>query len=789
MTQRALVIGIESYPQCTSGLTGQVLPGAVADALHFYDWLSKDAGLAPDDIELHLSPADGQLSHPGARSAERKAIKDSVLKLRNFGAEQGLERFYFFFSGHGFQVGTDTVNSAQDLLVTADFENLNDSGDVTIQLGELLAVMTTMGPGDQYYFIDACRNQVSREQLSVGHLGINKAPPRRGTPSQFTLFSTMGGRTAKAPTPFVKELVAGLRGGGLAKKWSQQGELVVSFESLSRAVIDKVIKATGQRPATQTVGESPGELVVLYPPGPEPLVPCTITVSGVAATDTLTATAYWMTQKVEAQQPLPGGKGTLQLLTARPYTIKVTSSRHEITPASLRVPMFEPQEVEFRAGFVAFNHRGVVTRGTTTPVLFHAPARNPLTSVLVTCHTVAANGTPTTRELPARPAWTEPSAVVVSQLVNRGWHTRQLQSELKSRQDLWLASLPAGTHRIRLLEAGRALDEQELTLTAIEPAPVLPEVRFDLPAVTDPAHQELLTALRSDVQSELGEHVESSANQSLSVLLALIAMDLAWPQAAQEPFLSAALPTAASCPGLLVLVVGSGLPQGEVRSQDGTTRYALDFRPHPKARSLYSAFVDLPAGNYQAAVSLPADRYQVPLTVLPDHLTCIVAAAPHEAREIYQLYILPARSAEPRLHPQEIADFDRLEAARILESAQWLFDRQLPLPTLRWTNPLLLAMQAYTLVRRGEAGLQEAQAQVTQLGSLYPQLPDAAVLARLLDDAPVVPPGPPLFRAGLLTLSEEQQQRLSCPDSRQLSWNTAFTRWYAPAHAVPTRPD
>jgi hypothetical protein len=782
VTSRAVVIGIESYAQCKAGLTGNLLPGVTTDALHFYDWLIRDARLKPEGIFLHLQPASGTpaQAHPRAVDASYDAICDSLYTLRERYVSQ-TERLYVFFSGHGFQFGSDIACRPEDVLVGADFVDLRRSGNRTLRVGELLAVLAGLGPGEQYYFLDACRNLISPAALSVGNLGINLPPSPLGPPSQFVLFSTGQGMTAAAPTPFVATLVDGLRGAGQAKQWgfddSDAGggeRLLVSFQSLFGHVSGVLGARSGQPPSRQIYGDAPGELVVLYPPGPEPITECVVHVSGIAPQDVVIATAQ-LGPMVAATVNLTGGSGVLPLRSALPYMVSINGgAKYTITPARRAAPLFQPLTLDFSAAprAISFNEDPDAEPGAAAVAEWAAGAA---------------------REVPVRVRVPAVNALTAVELRGRvrdaAGRLRQIEhhllpaSQLAAEPGVWLVPLLPGAYEAVLYEAGKVIDTQPLVVEPESPGVPVAAVELAPPPIADPLQQALrVTILLHD--SRLARWLRQSADNSLAVTLALVAADLAWPTDLVEKraWIESALALpAAGQPGLLLLVAG---PRGEAPTVSGLD--APPLREHPDLSGLYTGFAPLPPADYTGTLRIGGEAHLASWPVLPGRLTAVVVVARPELPPSYNLYLLPARHAESALSDADLRGLEPYATARLLESAASALGRRAPLPAgaAESADPLLALMQAYTLLRTGQNAA--AQALLAELAVRCPGLPDVAMLQRLSQRqgapdgaAAGAPTALPLFREGAAALSAAE--RAAWGDSAAVSYSGPFLRLRLPS--------
>ena len=96
----ALVVAVENYADPELNLEGPA-----DDAIKMRDWLLDEGGVAADDMTVLVSPRDGW-AH--ADQADGGATLDEVFAgLYALGGLVGVDRIYFYFSGHGIAVASD----------------------------------------------------------------------------------------------------------------------------------------------------------------------------------------------------------------------------------------------------------------------------------------------------------------------------------------------------------------------------------------------------------------------------------------------------------------------------------------------------------------------------------------------------------------------------------------------------------------------------------------------------------------------------------------------------------
>jgi len=126
---------------------------------------------------------------------------------------------FVFISAHGFLFQETNTARAADVLVAGDFSKTSVSGAMCLKLDAIQQqLLTAMGPGNHYYFVDACRNSISSKTVDVGPLGVTLTRSAQRDAEVFTLFSTNRLSIAPTASAFTDHLVAGLDGKGRAKR-------------------------------------------------------------------------------------------------------------------------------------------------------------------------------------------------------------------------------------------------------------------------------------------------------------------------------------------------------------------------------------------------------------------------------------------------------------------------------------------------------------------------------------------------------------------------------------------
>ena len=180
MTARAVVIGINSYPNLEKSLQG-----AVADAIDFAVWAVDPAGggVDPDDLYFWVHPQPAAMPEdmeryitdarpwprepkPPFHQAPTKQPLLTALRAAAAGAATaqenggGQERLYVFLAGHGAMTkrsGTD--KDPQNCFLAGDYEP-GEGAFGLIPLDDLRRLLEMRGPAEVLIFCDCCRNEL-----------------------------------------------------------------------------------------------------------------------------------------------------------------------------------------------------------------------------------------------------------------------------------------------------------------------------------------------------------------------------------------------------------------------------------------------------------------------------------------------------------------------------------------------------------------------------------------------------------------------------------------------------
>jgi Caspase domain len=350
MTIRALVVAIEKYPNA-SGLADK-LPETNNAARSFCKWLTEFKGIHPKGSPGYdprtffcCAGADVEFrTHGTTRPQIIRALKDleKVAKEDLANGKAATDELYCFFSGHGICYPRN-ASVQEDLFLASDFTKMEDSGGACVKIPELIDLLRpALGPGDQYYFFDACRTEVKFGAIEPSGLGMIFKRVQAEFPGQAVLFSVAQGLAARTKSEFAKHLVDGLGGKGRAKGWYRE-ELYVKFDFLR-----EYLNLATKQAVAGDAGSGKGLILKIKPVRK---VPCTINVQGAAPSDRFT---FKVTRRdtLECEDTFVGTKHTLKVKEPGDYQVEVTHPEARVErvkpPASELVDLYDPAEVIFR---------------------------------------------------------------------------------------------------------------------------------------------------------------------------------------------------------------------------------------------------------------------------------------------------------------------------------------------------------------------------------------------------------------------------------------------------------
>lgn len=774
MPNRALLVAIENYPNAM-GLFSRTLSGTHDAAKAFYRWLvdvkklSYDSIFVCSDGSVHdpNHPASSQLPDGSSTAliagATRPEIIRAIMSIIAVGRDNTSE-FYFFFSGHGFAYQVSQYQLGMDVLLTHEFHKADDSGAACIKLGELRTrFYLSLGGRDHYHFIDACRNVISEGAIQVLDLGIAPRTAQLGCPTMYTLYSVKYGESAPVNAKFPDALNLGLVGSGHAKGW-MGGEMFVKFDLLCQYVDDQ---SNPPHVDSRREGNGNGNLLKLLPASV--LSECKVIVDAARPDDrfTLETTAGTMSR----QDSFTGSSFSIKLEpNDRTYSFRLTASGQQYEmydpPPSVMLDLYSSCTLKFRPVTGIFTPLSPPQgRGATVSLTFAPPA------------TLEGQ----------MPDW---------KIQLEDLQTGEVESpEATSGGDI---QVRAGSFVARLKEDGVTAVRRYIR---VKPGAT---ERVDLlHRESTPMEKAILSAVNADPKGTIANFSETlgpTAHWNLQLWLAYIGAahimkrpDMYY-KLGRIPLVSLDSISTNGSAVLFLVVSDRGTPNiAAHRNSDVTWTQMM---PVGNVPNLYQGMLTLEHGWTLLSIALPN---LPPLTfascALPNRVGLFVFAPDVSGRLGAQQFLLPLAHLHNNLpYVEEWWDHgpaSNLKLVGLISLAQQRFALRKPVPPdagnmydiwkklfeTKWTDPVLGLIALYDVVRQGtrEKSPYSIESVLNNLLTYFPELPDVAILTRLLGMSPEPPrEGVPLFLDGFLASGQAGKSAL--PISR-LDFNSAYTSW------------
>ncbi|MBK8254165.1 MAG: caspase family protein [Polyangiaceae bacterium] len=707
---KAIVIGIEKYPSIRAGIASAAdVPGAVADAIAFYQWLIDDEGLPPSEIALHLGPTT---SHPNAQPARRDEIVDSLMAMRQSGPTQG--RLFFFFSGHGFSFQQNFGGMLEDVLVLENFKGPENLGP-TLRAFSIVEWLRPMGPCEQYFFFDCCRNSLAGAALSGGEVGLN-APfdPTVGESTQMALFAARPGETTVAPSPFTNLLLHSLRGRGSARTW-RKGNLVVTFDSLVHAMGEKLTPP----PFKWGRGTSEGLLKAVYlrGQGAPPKETCVLRVVGIEAGDVCQATAS-LEDMVVASVPLNNGEGTLEL-TPRTYTVEVLpptvagSALYKVEPTALMVDLFEPRKVDLNAVVLSLpGGRVRPSNGDTNSTSGISP--DSFEDGLVTPPRVGQQVfmVGVTIQLPSGTS---------ADVVDADGEVRERSEPGKTS---FFARLLPGRYTARLWQEGIVVVTSRLDVFPDKPE----TIQLSPPAAT--GIRAALTGVTGGRAFVPSEQLGPIWDQRLPLWLAMLAVKAASGDGTRVFPTGVFGPEIVGTAQVFLVIAAPDLPNAHLWTPAG--KVAVDMEPSTGVPGLYFGIASIPIGTFAAAWESSMGRSTVIACTLERRVTVITAVQLPNEQPSIQVFLPLSRAFSTAESSETELIQPPAALARELVNAEEAYVSAWPILPLRSASldPIYHTLTMRAAMRA--ADLPTAQREAARLHAVWPKLPDMVFVNALL---------------------------------------------------------
>ncbi|HYH66850.1 MAG TPA: caspase family protein [Urbifossiella sp.] len=742
MATRGLVIGVEQYPLLreSADLASKV-PGAVADARAFYDWLCSTPGCNRADVFLHLWPVPDDLTAV-AQPANADVVRTSLRTLDEVGRGT-TERLYVFFSGHGMQAGTGAELDPNDLLVFADFRSAR-SPDKVIVADHVIRDLRQLGPGAQYFFWDCCRNPAGGPTYCWGSTEVNPEPSGLGRPAQCVLYSVPGGATAPAQrggSPFAARVLAGLRGHRFVTTWDAHGHaLEVHFGDLARDVC-ALYKPS---PWPRTDGPPPLVVATVYPPPPGPVVDLEVRVEPPVPDGQCRVTVS--DHRAAHSQPVCDSRAAFQILPGA-YMVWL-----EPTPTGEPALRTSPRPVKvFRAG----DRSAVVRWGGVTGVPLRGALESAGLSVEEADRRLADPTGPVEVQfdLPSREAGVR---------IRRNGQFGVIAVARPAEDAAPTARLTPGEYWADVVENGLTVGSWAFEVSPMVDRRVALEPRV-------PEEQGLRDLFKAWAAARpLFGWVEPSpelgpiADQSPSLWLSFLAVRAIQPSTAlggdfRLPDLGG---TPAGHGAVLFLTFtrrrAETAPAAALWHEDARAYREVSLEPSGRPRYLWTAGVSLEPGRYLIGWDTYRGRRTLPLPVLPERASCVILIDLPSQPPTLRVYLLPLEYLSGPVPPGP----ERLRLVRDLENAQRRYEAGVGLKSAdaRYDDPLLPCLALHAALDAGSrdpAAEERFRAAVRPFDDVAHLLPDlAAALRRSVGDQHPVS-GVPTLRPGAEALGRD----------------------------------
>lgn len=744
MGRRALIIGIEDYAN-SDGSIEKKLDGTLDSALAFRAWLEKkwDDDQVPDADRQIIFCSEPAIA--GGRPASSEGLTQAFIDLRNEG-QNATEEFFFYFSGHGFSFVERAGVPRNDIMITSDFRSAEKSGGACMNLASAINWFRQhLGPGRQYYFVDACRNDIDAKRINPGNLVPPSDPQTSEEASTFLLQSTAPSATAAVDGRFAKALLDGLHGKSTAKIWDEEEDdaMLVRFDTLRVFVRGRMTPQVPWANVAGSEGETDGIIARFRP---APTLQCTVNITGGTKSPMGTIVAVGRRDRAPVSSPIAGAS-TLFVLKPDSYRISVSLDQGQLRESEKSLPIHDDEVLNFE--IVTFGAPVAPAPGGTVDIIVREDRTVELTDKAAG-KTRRYRGGRTTGVPPGSYA-----AIV-----------------LNEKTPSVLADDP-------LFEAGTATQ-------IVGPTGTL-------------AHKSI--ASRFDTRD--GGIVFSGTlgplgNTELSVWLAILGGGRVLAGAPHSDFsLIAALPLydfTLKKPGSSLVYVLAGFEDGETFLQaavskeitEPTWRVASSVSEMP---GLLEAVIDTAPGPTFVSVKVsdgPAATFAS--LSLPNRATLVTVTLDEGGLPVISQYILPIGGLIDHLDAQvteKLRSRDPLQDLLLLTKATEAFRRRkdfrktLPDHFLddvlyaKWLDPLGAAMAAYELIRRGRT--ENLSVVMANLETYFPDLPDTAALALLAGLRGRGLGAVPLFQDGLRALAEGGP-KLPLP-AALLDYDSPWTLW------------
>jgi hypothetical protein len=767
---RGLIIAISKYPR-TQNLADD-LPGTIESATKFHAWLTTK--VPPSGTIVVCSDDTG---FPGrTHGATAQDIRDAIGHLHQVGMDR-TEELFVFVSGHGF-LFDEPGRRAADVIVGADFTSPGLGGAACLRLdGIQHELRRALGPGRHYYFIDACRNSISADDIDVGPLGVRLKKSSLNEPRVYTMFSTSRLAVAPDASPFAYHLVDGLKGIGRAKRpfGGPPPVVRVVWESLEEYVRDK-------HPGTDGQPDSGASAAILFE-APLTNKTCTITIENAELDDVFDVNPSTSRGAPLAPLKITGRQGMF-IQPPDDYILRIrhvpsnSDDPSEVVPDPLPVDLYEDCPARFRKGD-GLESFSILDSSPGFKGAFPPPPP-PATTITVDA--------PVDAVIHFRDAVSGESRVISAQTLIDVVPGQPCSIEAFDREGTLIARrdvvAPANTNT--------AVDLK------FKPTPLRAAIAASVPSSSEQGWLDFSESLEGAV-----------SDPDLGVWLAIMAASRVLGPQRFSKLRNLPLATFDDVPpngSALYVLAGFDEPRDSFRVGIGTGRE--DHRwmtptPVPGFPELYELKEHVPPGGMLFSCGDAGKRSSTTISsfALPNRTTIVTVTEGAKGLRLHQL-MLPIQSLEAYL-PEEVRKNlpgRPLRGVKFIAQAQRLLTRRRSLEGMqlqdqwefaldgKWVDPMMGIVACYELIRHGRShelvgnGNGPVYKAVENLSKYFGDLPDTVALRKLCAgaDAPIPPPQwPPLFIDGFTAFTEGMPEPL--PEGR-LHYADLWTTW---RNAVP----
>jgi hypothetical protein len=755
MGRRALIVGIEEYARVSDGSIAARLDGTLKSAQDFQTWL-----IAKWDAEGVLA-ADRQIifcSEPtvaGGRHATAEDLTQALLDLKAAGQGSTSELF-FYFSGHGFSYVQPDARS--DVLIASNYKSMDLSGSACLLLDKAIYWLRQhLGPGHQYYFVDACRNDLDGRRINPGGVVPPSDPQTSDEATTFLLQSTAPSATAAVDGRFAASLLAGLNGMSTAKMWDEAAAdtMLVRFDSLRGFVRERMKPQRVHNAVAGSDGETDAIILRLKPP---PTSKFTVRIEGAdVPAGTITSTGKRAAARIDI--PIAGESTTFELKPDR-YTISVQVPGAEVQDNGREVVVFDDAAATFHCG-----PAGAAT--TESADIAIGPGA------------------------PGVAAATETGNVTIPK--NLTLELKDFTTGLREVfNDTETVAVPRGRYSAKLINRNnQVLNRHVLSIE--------PKETVSLTGWPGGAPQETLARQfhAHDGVVDFSESLGPLAEPDLNVWLAIVG---------GGKILAGSPSTDFSKIGPLPLQDFSRAPPGSspvyvlIGQDDPAVPIAVAAAKQPSSPHWIAAAEPQGLPGIKQAVfwsvsgpfllSLRSGHgapYTIASATSPNRATLVTATFDHLGTPTISQYLLPIGHLVPLLEPavaELVGSRNQLRDLKVLAEAQRAFKNRRDIARdvsasfvtevleRKWLDPIAAAMVGYELIRRGRAD--QLSLMVHNMATYFPELPDSMALAKLSGVGAAAPlHGVPLFFDGLRAFGDD---RLPLPETA-LDYNSVWTAW------------